>query len=59
MAGVNRIKRAWPSDRPAFGLWFAIPDPFVVELASALELEDAGGKRHAVTARGLLAVIDQ
>src|SRR5215207_6696594 len=39
MAGVNRIKRAWSADRPAFGLWCAIPDPLVVELASALELD--------------------
>jgi 4-hydroxy-2-oxoheptanedioate aldolase len=39
MAGVNRIKRAWSSGRPAFGLWCAIPDPFVVELTAALELD--------------------
>ena len=39
MAGVNGIKRAWSSDRPAFGLWCAIPDPFVVELSSALGLD--------------------
>jgi 4-hydroxy-2-oxoheptanedioate aldolase len=39
MAGVNRIKRAWSSDRPAFGLWCTIPDPFVVELGAALELD--------------------
>ena len=39
MASVNRIKRAWSADRPAFGLWCAIPDPFVVELGAALELD--------------------
>jgi len=39
MADVNRIKRAWSADRPAFGLWCTIPDPFVVELVAALELD--------------------
>lgn len=39
MAGVNRIKRAWSADRPAFGLWCGIPDPFVVELAGALDID--------------------
>jgi 4-hydroxy-2-oxoheptanedioate aldolase len=39
MADVNRIKRAWSSDRPAFGLWCAIPDPFAVEQAAALGLD--------------------
>jgi 4-hydroxy-2-oxoheptanedioate aldolase len=39
MAGVNRIKSAWSSDLPAFGLWCGIPDPFVVELAAAPELD--------------------
>jgi 4-hydroxy-2-oxoheptanedioate aldolase len=39
MTGVNRIKRAWSSDRAAFGLWCAIPDPFAVELTAALGLD--------------------
>ena len=36
MPSVNGIKRAWASGRPAFGLWCAIPDPFVTEQAAAL-----------------------
>jgi 4-hydroxy-2-oxoheptanedioate aldolase len=39
MAGVNRIKQAWSSDRPAFGLWCGMPDPFAIELTAALELD--------------------
>lgn len=39
MAGVNRIKQAWSSNRPAFGLWCAIPDPFAVEQTAALGLD--------------------
>jgi 4-hydroxy-2-oxoheptanedioate aldolase len=39
MGGVNKIKRAWASDRPAFGLWCAIPDSFAIELIAALELD--------------------
>ena len=39
MARINGIKRAWAAGRPAFGLWCAIPDPFVVELAAAAELD--------------------
>ena len=36
---VNRIKRAWSSGDPVFGLWCGIPDPLVVERAAALGLD--------------------
>ena len=39
MTGVNRIKRVWSSDRPAFGLWCGIPDPLVIERAGALDVD--------------------
>ena len=39
MASVNRIKEAWASARPAFGLWSAIPDSFAVEMVSGLDLD--------------------
>jgi len=39
MADVNRIKRAWASDRPVLGLWCGIADPFVIEQAVALGLD--------------------
>jgi 4-hydroxy-2-oxoheptanedioate aldolase len=39
MASVNRIKRAWSSDRPAFGLWCGIPDALAVERIAALDVD--------------------
>ena len=39
MASVNRIKEAWASDRPAFGLWSAIPDSFGIEQVAGLDLD--------------------
>ena len=39
MAAVNRIKEAWASARPAFGLWTAIPDSFAIELVAGMDLD--------------------
>lgn len=39
MVSVNRIKEAWASDRPAFGLWSAIPDSFAIELVAGSDLD--------------------
>lgn len=39
MASVNRIKQAWSSARPAFGLWSAIPDSFGIELMADPDLD--------------------
>ena len=39
MASVNRIKEAWASSRPAFGLWSAISDPFGIEIVAGLNLD--------------------
>ena len=36
---VNRIKEAWASARPAFGLWSAMPDSFAIELVAGLDLD--------------------
>jgi 4-hydroxy-2-oxoheptanedioate aldolase len=36
---VNRIKQAWASGSPAFGLWSAIPDSFGMELVAGLDLD--------------------
>ncbi len=36
---INRIKQAWSSSRPAFGLWSAIPDAFGMEMAAGLDLD--------------------
>lgn len=36
---VNRMKEAWASGSPAFGLWSAIPDAFAIELVAGLDLD--------------------
>lgn len=36
---VNRMKQAWASGNPAFGLWAAMPDPFATELVAGLDLD--------------------
>ena len=36
---VNKIKQAWASGRPAFGLWSAIPDSFAIEQVAGLDLD--------------------
>jgi 4-hydroxy-2-oxoheptanedioate aldolase len=39
MPAVNRIKRAWSANEPAFGLWCTIPDPLAVESIAVLDLD--------------------
>jgi 4-hydroxy-2-oxoheptanedioate aldolase len=36
---VNRMKQAWASGSPAFGLWAGIPDSFGIELVAGLDLD--------------------